>query len=113
MLLGEYYTIITMHACIIHIIANFIVIQHAAYSEATGYYMFFRNRRRRSVPSAIKPLKTDKAHLVQIIAAKPAEAAPGQDSVISVDECAYTIETTVGCATNSPRKRLITQQLHS
>ncbi|XP_064403794.1 uncharacterized protein LOC135349217 [Halichondria panicea] len=51
--------------------------------------MFFRNRRRRSVPSAIKPLKTEKAHLVQIIAAKPAEAAPGQDSVISVDECAY------------------------
>ena len=52
--------------------------------------MFFRNQRTMSVPSTIKPLKTEKAHLV-LISAKPAEAALAWPRNCSVDECAYNL----------------------
>ena len=65
--------------------------QHACmqYTVKQQITMFFRNRRRRSGQSNVKPLlKTEKANLVKIIAAKPAEAVPVRETVV-VDECAY------------------------
>ncbi len=61
--------------------------QHTVKQQIT---MFFRNRRRRSVPSTLKPLKMEKANLVNIISAKPAAAAPVQETgTVIEDECAY------------------------
>ena len=85
---------------------------HAAYSEATGYYVLLKSEKEVSTVSNQTSQDRKGALSANNCSKEPAEAAPGQDSVISVDECAYD-RNTVGCATNSPRKRLTTQQLHS